>query len=108
MNDEANTHWFSMLEQLTVGNQWLKRNLNYSAKSSWSIDPFGQSATFPLILKLAGFENLLIQRVHYSVKKHFARMKQLEFNWRQISGWFITHPSPSFPTPTPASVPLYP
>lgn len=86
MNDEANTHWTSMLRQLGEGHQWLQRHLNYTPRSSWSIDPFGQSPTMAEILRGSGFENLLIQRIHYSIKKHLASRKQLEFKWKQIWG----------------------
>ncbi|XP_050068317.1 alpha-mannosidase 2 [Anopheles maculipalpis] len=84
MPDEANSHWYSMLLQLTEGQTWLKTRLNVTPVSSWSIDPFGQSATMPYILKQSGFENLLIQRTHYIVKKNLALKKQLEFRWRQL------------------------
>ncbi|XP_055385035.1 alpha-mannosidase 2 [Condylostylus longicornis] len=84
MPDEANSHWLSILMQLTEGQEWLKVFLNVTPISSWSIDPFGQSPTMPFILKNSGFENLLIQRTHYSVKKRLAKEKQLEFRWRQI------------------------
>lgn len=84
MNDEANSHWLSIVHQLTEGHQWLQRNLNYTPTSSWSIDPFGMSATQPLLLNKAGILNSLIQRVHYSVKKKLALEKQLEFRWRQM------------------------
>jgi len=36
-----------------------------------------------------GLENLVIQRVHYSVKKYLARSKNLEFRWRQLWGEVI-------------------
>ncbi|XP_055849655.1 alpha-mannosidase 2 isoform X2 [Episyrphus balteatus] len=84
MSDEANSHWLSILMQLTEGHTWLKKNLNVTPTSSWAIDPFGHSPTLPYILKHSGFENLLIQRTHYSVKKRLARTKELEFRWRQI------------------------
>lgn len=84
MNDEANSHWISIIHQYTDGHQWLQQNLNYTPKSSWSIDPFGMSVTQASLLKKMGFHNMLIQRVHYSVKKYLASMKQLEFRWRQM------------------------
>lgn len=93
MPDEANSHWLSILQQLTEGQTWLKAHFNITPKSSWSIDPFGHSSVMPLILKGAGFENLLIQRTHYEVKKHLARNKQLEFRWRQIFGIFTSNHS---------------
>lgn len=86
MNDEANSHWLSVLQQLTEGLTWLKAHFNITPKSSWSIDPFGQSSVQPLLLKGADFENLLIQRTHYEVKKYLAKNKWLEFRWRQTYG----------------------
>lgn len=86
MNDEANSHWLSILQQLTVGQTWLKKHLNVTPTSSWSIDPFGQSATMPMLLKNLNIENLLIQRTHYSVKKRLSQEKELEFRWRQLWG----------------------
>lgn len=84
MNDEANSHWISIMNQLIDGHQWLQENLNYTPISHWSIDPFGMSLTMPFLLKEMGLKNVLIQRVHYSVKKHLARNQQLEFRWKQL------------------------
>ncbi|PZC73618.1 hypothetical protein B5X24_HaOG209035 [Helicoverpa armigera] len=84
MNDEANSHWLSIIRQLTTGHQWLIDNMGYIPKNAWAIDPFGHSSTQPYLLKLAGFENSVIQRVHYRVKKELASNKQLEFKWRQL------------------------
>ncbi|XP_030624910.1 alpha-mannosidase 2 isoform X2 [Chanos chanos] len=83
MPDEASTHYFALIDQLLEGHQWLERNLGVKPKTGWAVDPFGHSSTQAYLLKQAGFSNMLIQRVHYSVKKHFSIQKTLEFFWRQ-------------------------
>ncbi|XP_023714691.1 alpha-mannosidase 2 [Cryptotermes secundus] len=101
MNDEASTHYFSMLLQMMEGHQWLLNQIEFKPRNSWSIDPFGQSPTMAYLLKRMGLENLVIQRVHYSVKKYLARNKNLEFRWRQLwdgdgSSDLFTHMMPFY------------
>uniref|UniRef100_A0A3P8RND0 Glycoside hydrolase family 38 N-terminal domain-containing protein n=1 Tax=Amphiprion percula TaxID=161767 RepID=A0A3P8RND0_AMPPE len=86
MADEANSHYFALLDQLMEGHQWLHRHLGVTPSSGWAIDPFGHSPSMTYLLKGAGLQNMVIQRVHYAVKKHFARQQTLEFLWRQTWG----------------------
>uniref|UniRef100_A0A672PD05 Alpha-mannosidase n=1 Tax=Sinocyclocheilus grahami TaxID=75366 RepID=A0A672PD05_SINGR len=83
MTDEASAHYFAMIDQLIEGHQWLEKNLGVTPRSGWAVDPFGYSATMPYLLKRANMSSMLIQRVHYSIKKHFAATRSLEFMWRQ-------------------------
>uniref|UniRef100_A0A8C6YFL6 Alpha-mannosidase n=1 Tax=Naja naja TaxID=35670 RepID=A0A8C6YFL6_NAJNA len=83
MPDEANSHYFAMIDQLIEGHQWLERNIGVTPRSGWAVDPFGHSATMPYLLRRANLTSMLIQRVHYAIKKHFAATQNLEFIWRQ-------------------------
>uniref|UniRef100_A0A8C5JVT4 Alpha-mannosidase n=1 Tax=Jaculus jaculus TaxID=51337 RepID=A0A8C5JVT4_JACJA len=83
MPDEANSHYFALIDQLIEGHQWLERNLGATPRSAWAVDPFGHSSTMPYLLRRANLTSMLIQRVHYAIKKYFAATLSLEFMWRQ-------------------------
>ncbi|KAI3748059.1 hypothetical protein L6452_10891 [Arctium lappa] len=83
MNDEANSHYFAIIEQMMEGNMWLNETVGVIPKNSWAIDPFGYSSTMAYLLRRMGFENMLIQRTHYELKKELALHKNLEYVWRQ-------------------------
>ncbi|XP_052195608.1 alpha-mannosidase 2 [Diospyros lotus] len=83
MNDEANSHYFAIIEQMMEGNMWLNDTIGVVPKNSWAIDPFGYSSTMAYLLRRMGFENMLIQRTHYELKKELALHKNLEYVWRQ-------------------------
>ncbi|KAF3786241.1 Alpha-mannosidase 2 [Nymphaea thermarum] len=87
MNDEANSHYFAIIEQMMEGNTWLADNIGAVPRNAWAIDPFGYSATMAYLLRRMGFENMLIQRTHYELKKELALHENLEFLWRQ--GWDV-------------------
>eukprot|EP00977_Amphora_coffeiformis_P009231 scaffold2102_cov161-Amphora_coffeaeformis.AAC.15 len=85
MPDEANSQIYALEIQMQEGHTWIRENLGpqYVPKYGWSIDPFGYSPTIPYVLSNFNFEGILIQRVHYAVKKELAKRKHLEFYWRQ-------------------------
>jgi hypothetical protein len=84
--DEANSELYAMEIQLQEGHDWIRRTFGaaYIPTSAWSIDPFGYSPTMAWLLHKYGFDSMLIQRVHYAVKKELASKQQLEFTWRQV------------------------
>lgn len=83
MPDEANSHYYAVIDQLIEGHQWLEKELGIKPASGWSIDPFGHSPTMAYINKRAGFKGMVIQRIHYEVKRMLAEKKNLEFMWTQ-------------------------
>jgi alpha-mannosidase II len=63
MNDEANTHYFAMIDQLIEGHQFIENNLgNIPIQSGWANDPFGYSPTMAYLLHGTGVKHMAIQR----------------------------------------------
>jgi alpha-mannosidase II len=91
--DEANSELYAMELQLQEGHDWIRSNLGeeYIPHYGWAIDPFGYSPTMAWLLHKYGFRAMLIQRVHYAVKKELAQKKHLEFYWRQTWDWHGDH-----------------
>lgn len=83
--DEANSQLYAMEVQLQEGHDWIRSNVGsqFIPQYGWAIDPFGYSPTMAYLLKKYNFRAMLIQRVHYAVKKELAKRKHLEFTWRQ-------------------------
>lgn len=83
--DEANSELYAMEIQLQEGHDWIRKTFGeeYIPHYGWAIDPFGYSPTMAWLLQKYGFRAMLIQRVHYAVKKELAKRKHLEFYWRQ-------------------------
>lgn len=83
MPDEASTHYVSVIDQLMEGHLWLQEHLNVKPNNSWSVDPFGHSGTMPYLLKKAGMNNMIIQRIHQATKGALVKTAGLEFFWKQ-------------------------
>ncbi|ELT99331.1 hypothetical protein CAPTEDRAFT_72090, partial [Capitella teleta] len=82
--DEANPHYFALVDQMIEGHEWLRSaGLAVKPRNVWSLDPFGYSSTLPFLYQQAGYDNMVILRVHEKVKAELQNRKSFEFNWRQ-------------------------
>jgi alpha-mannosidase II len=96
MNDEASVTARATRWHLQEGRDWLKETFGITPQYSWAIDPFGHSAGQAQVLKEMGYKGMLIQRVHYAVKKQLAQKQQLEFQWSTPAGDIFTHMMPFY------------
>ncbi|XP_066147908.1 lysosomal alpha-mannosidase-like [Euwallacea fornicatus] len=87
MNDEAATHYQSIIDQMT----WGLRKLNDTfgecgrPKIGWQIDPFGHSKEMANIFAQLGFDALLLGRVDYQEKQIRWQTRTPEMVWRASS-----------------------
>ena len=96
MNDEACVTARATRWQLTLGLDWLWDHFEIRPRYSWAIDPFGHSAGQAQILKEMNYKGMLIQRVHYGIKKQLAEKQALEFDWQTPAGDIFTHMMPFY------------
>lgn len=50
MHDEAATHYVDMIEQTTLGHNFIKKEFGVTPRIGWQIDPFGHSAVQAYLL----------------------------------------------------------
>lgn len=82
MHDEASAHYVSMIDQTTMGHQFLLKELNYRPRVGWQIDPFGHSNTHAWLSSEVGFDALFFGRIDYQDRALRKQQRALEFVWR--------------------------
>jgi len=81
MHDEATVHFEDMVDQMTLGHQFLKNTFGIVPKIGWQLDPFGHSSTSAVIDYLSGFEALFFARMDYQDYAAREKSKGLELTW---------------------------
>ena len=82
MHDEASTHYTSMIDQTTLGHQFLLKELGVVPTIGWQLDPFGHSATQASLLSAkVGFDALYFGRVDYQDLELRRRTRECEGLW---------------------------
>jgi len=82
MHDEATTHFMGMIDQTTLGHDFLKREFDYVPSVGWQLDPFGHSATqASLLSREAGFNALYLGRIDYQDLENRWNTRNCEGIW---------------------------
>ena len=82
MHDEATTHFMGMIDQTTLGHDFLKKEFDYIPSIGWQLDPFGHSATqASLLSREAGFNALYFGRIDYQDLQNRWEKKNCEGIW---------------------------
>ena len=82
MHDEAVTDLEDEILQMMEGHGFLYETFGVRPQFSWHVDPFGASATTPVLFSLAGFNAHLISRIDYDLKDG---MQKSKVGLRQLS-----------------------
>ncbi|KAL0970464.1 hypothetical protein UPYG_G00242320 [Umbra pygmaea] len=111
MHDEAVTDLDDEILQLTEGHGFLYETFGVRPRFSWHVDPFGASATTPVLFALAGFHAHLISRIDYDLKDDMQKNKKLQFVWRGSPSLkehqeIFTHTMDQFSYCTPSDLPF--
>ncbi|KAM4537434.1 epididymis-specific alpha-mannosidase [Odontesthes bonariensis] len=111
MHDEAVTDLEDEMLQMTEGHGFLYQTFGVRPQFSWHVDPFGASATTPVLFALAGFNAHLISRVDYDLKDGMQKSKKLQFVWRgspslKAQQEIFTHTMDQFSYCTPSHLPF--
>eukprot|EP00252_Welwitschia_mirabilis_P007627 TRINITY_DN1919_c0_g1_i1.p1 TRINITY_DN1919_c0_g1~~TRINITY_DN1919_c0_g1_i1.p1 ORF type:complete len:1055 (-),score=246.23 TRINITY_DN1919_c0_g1_i1:132-3296(-) len=83
MHDEASTYYVDMIDQTTLGHQFLKKEFDVVPRIGWQIDPFGHSAVQGYLLSAeVGFEGLYFARADYQDIAKRREDRTMEMIWR--------------------------
>ncbi len=82
MHDEATTHYMGMIDQTSLGHDFLKETFGYVPTVGWQLDPFGHSATqASLMTYQMGFDALYFGRIDYQDRELRRATSECEGLW---------------------------
>ncbi|KAI5341484.1 hypothetical protein L3X38_020758 [Prunus dulcis] len=83
MHDEATPHYIDLIDQTTLGHQFILKEFGKVPRVGWQIDPFGHSAVQAYLLGAElGFDSLFFARIDYQDRASRLRDKTLEVIWQ--------------------------
>lgn len=84
MNDEACTHYNSIIDQMTLGHRFLKDTFGKCGipKIAWHIDPFGHSREQASLFAQMGFDGFYFARLDADDRSKRKKEKRMEAIWK--------------------------
>lgn len=83
MHDEATPHYIDLIDQTTLGHQFIRKEFGQIPRVGWQIDPFGHSAVQAYLVGAElGFDSLFFARIDYQDRAKRKIDKTLEVIWR--------------------------
>jgi lysosomal alpha-mannosidase len=84
MNDEASTHYNSIIDQHSLGAEFLRNEFGTCGrpKIGWQIDTFGHSREAASLFAQMGFDGLFFGRADYQDIDHRNTTKRMEIIWK--------------------------
>ncbi|CAF0769192.1 unnamed protein product [Adineta ricciae] len=97
MNDEASTHYNSIIDQHALGAEFLRDQFGECGrpKIGWQIDPFGHSREQASLFAQMGFDGLFFGRSDYEDYNQRNKTKTMEMLWKASANldrqaWLLT------------------
>lgn len=80
-NDYASVSYQSVIEQMTLGYEYLRERFGIIPRFGFDIDPFGYSSHVASLYSQMGLEMVVLNRVHWKIKEAMRKTRNLEFLW---------------------------
>jgi len=80
-NDHASVSYQAIIEQMTLGYEYLRSRFGIVPRFGYDIDPFGHSSHVAHLYKQMGVEMIIMNRVHWKIKQMMKQSQNLEFLW---------------------------
>ena len=82
MHDEATTHYIGIIDQTSLGHDFLQQTFHYVPTVGWQLDPFGHSSTqASLMTHRMGFDALYFGRIDYQDRNQRRATSECEGLW---------------------------
>ncbi|CDW71653.1 glycosyl hydrolases family 38 protein [Stylonychia lemnae] len=83
-HDEATTNYEDQINNMYIGHQFLKKELDYSPKVAWQVDVFGHSTSAQRLFPDMGLNAVYFERIDGQDLQNRIQNKNFEMQWRPM------------------------